>query len=402
MKIVNNASKLILTTLIISLVSCGVSKPFQEFDLKSSFTEMMTETENLEVCLPPIIKSSLPLGENVTLSLEELESSIATLPPLAWEKAEELPFPENSDPRIELINPRSRSLTLWFRVQEQSTISFWTYSLETQKWNAVASPSKVDHYFFDSESQLWFIVEGNVELQFYKIDQAENKLKEMLIIDASKLNNRILDFAYSPDHSLWVIMSNPTTLNQILVNLDLQTGKVTDHVTLSEYIIGVDTDEKGNVFSLNNKGVVERFNPKAKTVSYTYLSPKSSYWNAGETEFFFTETGQVYLNDLAWFENDDYSSNLHLIFRSTVFVTQTDDGSGSFVWESPEPQAETEDGRIWYKSMRGLAWHQPETGEWCMFTSAKSNIVKDSQGNLWIIYDNALYMLPASETSKQE
>lgn len=147
MKIVNNASKLILTTLIISLVSCGVSKPFQEFDLKSSFTEMMTETENLEVCLPPIIKSSLPLGENVTLSLEELESSIATLPPLAWEKAEELPFPENSDPRIELINPRSRSLTLWFRVQEQSAISFWTYSLETQKWNEVASPSKVDHFF---------------------------------------------------------------------------------------------------------------------------------------------------------------------------------------------------------------------------------------------------------------
>ena len=402
MKIVNNVSKLILTALIISLVSCGVSKPFQEFDLKSSLTERMTEAENLEVCLPPIIKSSLPLGENVTLSLGELESSTATLPPLAWEKAEELPFSGNSDPRIELIKPRSRSLTLWFRVQEQSTISFWTYSLETQKWNAVASPSKVDHYFFDSESQLWFIVEGNVELQFYKIDQAENKLKEMLIIDASKLNNRILDFAYSPDHSLWVIMSNPTTLNQILVNLDLQTGKVTDHVTLSEYIIGVDTDEKGNVFSLNNKGVVERFNPKAKTVSYTYLSPKSSYWNAGETEFFFTETGQVYLNDLAWFENDDYSSNLHLIFRSTVFVTQTDDGSGSFVWESPEPQAETEDGRIWYKSMRGLAWHKPETGEWCMFTSAKSNIVKDSQGNLWIIYDNALYMLPASETSKQE
>lgn len=402
MKIVNNVSKLILTALIISLVSCGVSKPFQEFDLKSSLTERMTEAENLEVCLTPIIKSSLPLGENVTLSLGELESSTATLPPLAWEKAEELPFSGNSDPRIELIKPRSRSLTLWFRVQEQSTISFWTYSLETQKWNAVASPSKVDHYFFDSESQLWFIVEGNVELQFYKIDQAENKLKEMLIIDASKLNNRILDFAYSPDHSLWVIMSNPTTLNQILVNLDLQTGKVTDHVTLSEYIIGVDTDEKGNVFSLNNKGVVERFNPKAKTVSYTYLSPKSSYWNAGETEFFFTETGQVYLNDLAWFENDDYSSNLHLIFRSTVFVTQTDDGSGSFVWESPEPQAETEDGRIWYKSMRGLAWHQPETGEWCMFTSAKSNIVKDSQGNLWIIYDNALYMLPASETSKQE
>ena len=402
MKIVNNVSKLILTALIISLVSCGVSKPFQEFDLKSSLTERMTEAENLEVCLPPIIKSSLPLGENVTLSLGELESSTATLPPLAWEKAEELPFSGNSDPRIELIKPRSRSLTLWFRVQEQSTISFWTYSLETQKWNAVASPSKVDHYFFDSESQLWFIVEGNVELQFYKIDQAENKLKEMLIIDASKLNNRFLEFAYSPDHSLWVIMSNPTTLNQILVNLDLQTGKVTDHVTLSEYIIGVDTDEEGNVFSLNNKGVVERFNPKAKTVSYTYLSPKSSYWNAGETEFFFTETGQVYLNDLAWFENDDYSSNLHLIFRSTVFVTQTDDGSGSFVWESPEPQAETEDGRIWYKSMRGLAWHQPETGEWCMFTSAKSNIVKDSQGNLWIIYDNALYMLPASETSKQE
>ena len=82
MKIVNNVSKLILTALIISLVSCGVSKPFQEFDLKSSLTERMTEAENLEVCLPPIIKSSLPLGENVTLSLGELESSTATLPPI--------------------------------------------------------------------------------------------------------------------------------------------------------------------------------------------------------------------------------------------------------------------------------------------------------------------------------
>jgi hypothetical protein len=110
----------------------------------------------------------------------------------------------------------------------------------------------------------------------------------------------------------------------------------------------------------------------------------------------------VLLDDRAIFDNGEYLSNLHVIFRSPVFITKIINGVQPFVWESPEPQAETEDGRIWYKSNRGLAWHQPETGEWCMFTSAKSNIVKDSQGNLWIIYENALYMLPVSETSKQE
>ena len=402
MKSSKAVSLLILSTLWFSLTSCALTMPFQDKGANSIANKTGEETINQEACLQPIFKSSLPLSEKTVLSPEDLENMVSQSPPSIWKKAQEATPIGNSHGELEIITSNDQNLILRFKMQDGSTISYWSYSIEAQMWKEVVSPPKVDHYFFDNDSNLWFIVEGTNELLFYKVDLTENKLEEMLIIEATKLNNRILDFAYSPDHSLWVIMSNQNTFNQILVNLNLITGEVTNHVTLSEYVIGVDVDEKGNVFSLDNKGVVERFNPKAKTVSYTYLSPKSRYWNAGEIKFFFTKTGQVYLNDIAWFENDDYSSNMHLIFRSTVFVTQADDGSGSFVWESPEPRAETEDGRIWYKSMRGLAWHQPETGEWCMFTTAHSNIVKDSGGNLWMVYENDLYMLPASETSKKE
>lgn len=83
-------------------------------------------------------------------------------------------------------------------------------------------------------------------------------------------------------------------------------------------------------------------------------------------------------------------------------TTNNYNGYAPYEWQHPEIMAETNDERLWYRSYRGLAWFQPETGQWCMFTNANSNIVKDKAGNLWIMYENDLYMLPASETRAKD
>ena len=101
-------------------------------------------------------------------------------------------------------------------------------------------------------------------------------------------------------------------------------------------------------------------------------------------------------------ETSDAFLSKKIIIRSPVFITNRVNDRAEVVWSRPSPNNATEDGRIWYSSLRGDAWHQPETGEWCMFTTAESNIVKDGDGNLWLVYDNALYMLPASETQAKD
>lgn len=120
------------------------------------------------------------------------------------------------------------------------------------------------------------------------------------------------------------------------------------------------------------------------------------------THLFISEDNQLWLSDALWYPKAGYTPDKRIIIRSPIFINPDADIRNPVTWESPEPQAITEDGRAWFKSKRGLAWFQPETSEWCMFTTAKSNVVKDSDGNLWLVYDNALYMLPASETRAKD
>ncbi|MEW5829694.1 MAG: hypothetical protein AB1846_12445, partial [Chloroflexota bacterium] len=73
-----------------------------------------------------------------------------------------------------------------------------------------------------------------------------------------------------------------------------------------------------------------------------------------------------------------------------VFITVLP-GAGKWVWGEPTITSETPDGRLWYNALRGTGWVDPKLGKWCVFTSYQSNVLADSQGNLWILVDGWLY-----------
>lgn len=99
----------------------------------------------------------------------------------------------------------------------------------------------------------------------------------------------------------------------------------------------------------------------------------------------------LWLSDIGWMEPD---GTWYAIIRSPIFLTNIVWAGGSSRWATPNILLESSDGRLWFRSDNGLAWLNPEKGEWCWFTTYKSNIVEDSDHNLWMIADGKLYKNP--------
>jgi hypothetical protein len=140
-----------------------------------------------------------------------------------------------------------------------------------------------------------------------------------------------------------------------------------------------------------------------------YVAPddsRASHYATGGFGLFIDEHDILWISDHAWVNvNDDVFRQFYQaaeIYRSPVFVAAGPRFDPMYRWFRPIPRTRTADNRLWYSSERGTAWYQPETGEWCMFSSSRSTILKDSEGNLWMTYGDALYMLPANETRAKD
>ena len=185
--------------------------------------------------------------------------------------------------------------------------------------------------------------------------------------------------------------------------------------------LSLEMDSEGNLYvmtvgtpELNSQldGVVYKISKTGEKELITMFTSRTGFneYPRAYADIMLDDENNLWLADYLWIDlesktdidGNHYYPSRYVMYRSPIFVTNKPNPAFEIVWYTPSPQTITPDGRIWYQSLRGTAWFQPETGEWCMFSSSQSNIVKDSDGNLWMVYDNALYMLPASETSKQE
>jgi len=114
------------------------------------------------------------------------------------------------------------------------------------------------------------------------------------------------------------------------------------------------------------------------------------------TSLYLDRENRIWVSDRAWFSVHQAGVGIpHIVIRSPVFIDYLDE-LGYYSWVRPKIMLQSIDGRLWYQSSRGDAWYDHATGEWCLFTPHKSNIVEDSQHNLWMLIGNDLYVLPLS------
>jgi hypothetical protein len=113
-------------------------------------------------------------------------------------------------------------------------------------------------------------------------------------------------------------------------------------------------------------------------------------WPDSFTHMLVDHKGELWLDGLGFRKPD---GKWYQIQRSPVFITNTSLDSIDYRWKKPVILLESSDGRLWFDSPNGTTWLDLRKGKWCWFTTYRSEIVEDSDHNLWMVADNKLYKL---------
>lgn len=363
-----------------------------------------TDNENLSTdqCMKALFESSFPVGDDAFTILATKSLELSNQGPTGWQKLDENVGLGGLLENISLITNDDGVEILWGTSKHGNDSQIWSFDLNNKTWLSGPTISSGARLFSDSNNNIWIIEPLHKKpSSLYLLNR-----KTMLLENQSKYNelfskHNILEAKPSRDGEVWFVLIKAGEGNQIY-KYDDKSHHLAEFF-LQEEIVGLEIDSAGFVYAFHRNGRIRRYDPISFEIQDYSLAFVNGSLSAPKIKTLITGNNELWVNDIAKFHIfENGLQNQQVIFRSPVFLTQYFSGYQPLLWERPEPLVDTEDGRIWFRSSRGLAWHQPETGEWCMFTSADSNIVKDLEGNLWLVYDNALYMLPASETRAKE
>jgi len=102
------------------------------------------------------------------------------------------------------------------------------------------------------------------------------------------------------------------------------------------------------------------------------------------------QSGQLWLGAIG-FRDLDYT--WYLVHPNTDEYL---DNAGNYRWGPPRLLTESSDGRLWYvrytdSSGDGTAWYNPQSGDGCLIMNLATNIVEDSNQQLWMVANGNLY-----------
>lgn len=103
--------------------------------------------------------------------------------------------------------------------------------------------------------------------------------------------------------------------------------------------------------------------------------------------------GRLWLDDRGWIDfSNPRNPSWHTVVRSPVFISDSVSPENQYAWSRPSQIYQSSDEMYWFADANvGMVRLNPETGEWCKFTTGFSPIAEDSQGNLWIAVYGKLY-----------
>lgn len=353
----------------------------------------LSNTKVGDGCLPPIIETDRVIVPEGIIPTPRAE----VLLPIGWEEISKIPeeFKAISS-YIQLMRHRSGFDEIWVGIYNGSSSVYVTsiYRTDTKEWRDAPNPPGLS-LFLDGDNNVWsdMYTEDKTAPRFYRLDQETNQFipvmdKDNLLGGGHIASSVKIDSA----GTFWFLFRDTDDNSASRISL-YSFNPFTQKAERHSIGVGFDNlviDENNNIYLLQNSSLVVKFNPATGSLHSVTL-PGEDIENG--ISLFIDHKGRLWVSDIARFDQAVFDPKIGvptLIPRSPIFIYFFA-SYGRYFWHRPPVLLESKDDRLWYSSPNGNAWFNSATEEWCLFTTYGSNIEGDSNHNLWMIADDALY-----------
>lgn len=399
--------QLMLLPLVI-LVGCNTKTT-----INMTTAEVDTTSASEKSCIVPTETFAYPV---VTGPLDRQ----SVLPPFPWQIKAQMPSSLLENGRVALLATRKtiRNTEIWFSFNKYNPYSpstnkipqFVIYRSNDSSWkytSAEIGDTGVFAYnlFVDNDGVVWaqnvrdikssakdthFFSRYNDETESFEVVNGTDEIP--VLSKMPKLFPGVNKTLLDDDGVFWIfahydaIYSYDTKTEEIRKHLEIPSLAVADVAPTPDgnfYISGVVSDPVNITDQL-----LYKFLPAESSLQQVSirLEPWPLY-----TNIMIDHNDRLWLGSLGWLEPDGVT--WYQIHRSPVFITNILWSGKESRWKSGSLELASSDGRMWFYSDNGMISLDPDKGEWCWFTTYQSNIVEDSEHNLWMIADGKLYKL---------
>jgi hypothetical protein len=397
----------------------GMPTPNTINNSSSIVTEEVSLLKNQIACISPIEDFAFStISSNENNGIKDIE------PNSPWLVESNMPFLLEDSPTfsyIYAVRSQESGQEVWIanftsnRFDTTSSV-YSVYNTTTKKWERVSRQISKNIYasnlFVAQDNSIWATTEvKNIsETEMLFLSKFDEKTKTFEVIDGTEIipwtRKDISNNLYYPYYSkvlldnniFWVIVHSDG-----IYSYQINDQKFQKHANLPNFeVIDADLALDGSIYFANRTKMengyfdikIHKFTPSTNFLEEIQTFEIRSTQNRLFSNILIDHQNRLWLSDLGWMETN---GNWYSLIRSPIFLTNYILVQGSSRWATPNILLESSDGRYWFRSENGMAWLDLEQEKWCWFTTYQSNIVEDSEHNLWMIADNKLYKLPLGE-----
>ncbi len=380
------------------------------------------KTESGLECLPSLENFSyLPQGGERSGPQREM-----ILPSGAWEYVSSIPGFESSNEffnesaKLDLIQLTNGKSIIWIRGGNSSLGTYFIhYRINDDVWEAVNNDAKwldsLNHQtvLVDQENSVWLAQAGynfidpivNSAPILSKYDEQKQEFQTILSISdfldntqvRSAKNAGIMNLKIDKSGALWFffVYNQERWFFRYSPASNKLERQISDKQFDDPFYGPFAISDENELFILDSAmNMLIKYNPSNGETSDIKIPSEVGGNSNIDSElqsaiFFIDSKNKLWIDDRGWLDLSGENRDWHVVIRSPIFIKYE---FGLWSWIHPVFSTESKDGRLWfYSNGRGTGWVDSNIGKWCLFTTFSSNVVKDTEGNLWIIADGKLY-----------
>ena len=395
-------NKLLLLIFSLLLNSCYRGIDLGDQTSINTFTSPYTDTSSaVSDCIAPLTKLAYPVGDSGVPG--PIQKKV--YPPFPWRQVAKVPFNlgkiDGDTIQSAVIHKNGGHDEVW--VIPASYKGIYILNVETEEWRYQKNDEAtylISSLFIDKNNSVWGInSEENKTSLLLRFNSQTNKFDNVDDQDGFLKENikqaSIFDIHIDSHGIFWMtILNNDMTVDTrryLLYKYNPFTSR-SEKISLEYEFDGPFTiDSKDIIYLLDsNHGIVISLDPETMlSKPYDVLTKLNQ---SSGLDIFFDNNYRLWLSDIGWFDfaQDPKYPQWYEIIRSPVFLSYIET-AGLWVWGPPKFTFEDSNKILWFASNNGTGWLDPSKGEWCIFTSFPSNVLSDSDSNLWLYTDDSLY-----------